>query len=61
MRSIDIDQLGMVAWDVDTSVANPLFGENVSPTGTFVLFHRTEATRTAAGDTQPSLRSLYGT
>jgi len=42
-------------------VANPLFGENVSLTGSFIPFHKTEAARLAAGDTRPSLESLYGT
>ena len=42
-------------------VANPLFGENVSLTGSFIPFHKTEAARVAAGDTRPSLESLYGT
>ncbi len=41
-------------------MANPLFGENVSLTGGYIPFHRTEATRLAAGDTRPSLESLYG-
>jgi len=42
-------------------VANPLFGENVSLAGSFIPFHKTEAARLAAGDTRPSLESLYGT
>jgi len=42
-------------------VANPLFGENVSLTGSYIPFHKTEAARLAAGDTRPSLESLYGT
>ena len=42
-------------------VANPLFGENVSLTGSFIPFHKTEAARLAAGDTRPSLEALYGT
>jgi hypothetical protein len=42
-------------------VPNPLFGENVSLTGAYIPFHKTEATRVAAGDTRPSLQSLYGT
>ena len=42
-------------------VPNPLFGENVSLTGAYIPFHKTEAARLAAGDTRPSLESLYGT
>ncbi len=42
-------------------VANPLFGENVSLTGSYIPFHKTEAARLTAGDTRPSLESLYGT
>jgi hypothetical protein len=42
-------------------LANPLFGENVSLAGAFIPFHKTEAARLAAGDTRPSLESLYGT
>ena len=42
-------------------VSNPLFNENVSLTGSFIPFHKTEAARAAAGDTRPSLESLYGT
>ncbi len=42
-------------------VANPLFGENVSLAGAYIPFHKTEAARLAAGDTRPSLESLYGT
>jgi Alpha/beta hydrolase domain len=42
-------------------LANALFAENVSLTGAYIPFHKTEATRTAAGDTRPSLQSLYGT
>jgi len=40
-------------------VSNPLFGENVSLTGAYIPFHKTEAARIAAGDTRPSLESLY--
>ena len=40
-------------------VANPLFVENVSLTGGYIPFHKTEAARIAAGDTRPSLESLY--
>ncbi|MEP6872958.1 MAG: alpha/beta hydrolase domain-containing protein [Burkholderiales bacterium] len=42
-------------------MSNPLFNENVSLTGSFIPFHKTEAARAAAGDTRPSLESLYGT
>jgi len=42
-------------------VANPLFAENVSLGGSFIPFHKTEASRLAAGDARPSLESLYGT
>jgi hypothetical protein len=42
-------------------VTNPLFEELVSLTGAYIPFHRTEAGRIAAGDTRPSLESLYGT
>jgi hypothetical protein len=42
-------------------VANPLFDENVSLGGAYIPFHKTEASRLAAGDTRPSLESLYGT
>ena len=42
-------------------VTNPLFEELVSLTGAYIPFHKTEAARTAAGDTRPSLESLYGT
>jgi hypothetical protein len=41
-------------------LANPLFNENVSLAGAFIPFHQTEAARIAAGDTRPSLESLYG-
>jgi Alpha/beta hydrolase domain len=41
-------------------VSNPLFNENVSLTGAYIPFHKTEAARVAAGDTRPSLESLYG-
>ncbi|HEX6704258.1 MAG TPA: alpha/beta hydrolase domain-containing protein [Albitalea sp.] len=42
-------------------LANPLFGENVSLAGAYIPFHQTEALRVAAGDTRPSLESLYAT
>jgi hypothetical protein len=42
-------------------MANPLFGENLSLAGSYIPFHQTEAQRLAAGDTRPSLESLYGT
>ena len=42
-------------------VGNPLFGENVSLTGAYIPFHKTEAARLVAGDARPSLESLYGT
>jgi hypothetical protein len=42
-------------------VANPAFEELVSLTGAYLPFHKTEAERIAAGDTRPSLQSLYGT
>ena len=41
-------------------MSNLLFGENVSLAGAYIPFHKTEATRLAAGDTRPSLESLYG-
>jgi hypothetical protein len=41
-------------------LANPLFNENVSLAGAYIPFHKTEGTRIAAGDTRPSLESLYG-
>ncbi|WP_280156136.1 alpha/beta hydrolase domain-containing protein [Piscinibacter sp. XHJ-5] len=41
-------------------LANPLFSENVSLAGAYIPFHQTEAARSAAGDTRPSLESLYG-
>jgi hypothetical protein len=41
-------------------MANPLFNENVSLTGAYIPLHKTEAARVAAGDTRPSLESLYG-
>ena len=41
-------------------VVNPLFGENVSLAGSYIPFHKTEAARIAAGDSRPSLESLYG-
>jgi hypothetical protein len=41
-------------------LANALFNENLSLTGAYIPFHKTEAARLAAGDTRPSLESLYG-
>jgi hypothetical protein len=42
-------------------MTNPLFAENVSLAGAYIPFHKTEASRIAAGDTRPSLEALYGT
>lgn len=42
-------------------MSNPLFGENLSLSGAYIPFHKTEAARLAAGDARPSLESLYGT
>ena len=42
-------------------MTNILFNENVSLTGAYIPFHKTEAARLAAGDSRPSLESLYGT
>jgi len=41
-------------------VATPGIRDLVNLSGAFVPFHRTEAARLAAGDTRPSLESLYG-
>lgn len=42
-------------------VATPGIIDLTSLTGSFITFHKTEAARVAAGDTRPSLESLYGT
>ena len=42
-------------------VATPGIVDLVNLTGSFIPFHKTEAARTAAGDTRPSIESLYGT
>lgn len=42
-------------------VATPGIVDLSNLTGAFIPFHATEATRLAAGDTRPSLQSLYGT
>jgi hypothetical protein len=42
-------------------VATPGIIDLTSLTGSFIPFHKTEAARIAAGDTRPSLESLYGT
>ncbi|MDB5893090.1 MAG: hypothetical protein JWQ88_621 [Rhodoferax sp.] len=41
-------------------VATPGIVDLTSLTGSFIPFHKTEAARLAAGDTRPSLESLYG-
>jgi hypothetical protein len=41
-------------------VATPGIIDLTSLTGSFIPFHKTEAARLAAGDTRPSLESLYG-
>lgn len=41
-------------------VANPAWDDLANLSGAFIPFHRTEAERIAAGDTRPSLESLYG-
>jgi hypothetical protein len=42
-------------------VANPAIVDLVNLGGAYIPFHKTEAARIAAGDTRPSLESLYGT
>jgi len=42
-------------------VATPGITDLVSLTGSFIPFHKRDAERIAAGDTRPSLESLYGT
>ncbi|MEF7615066.1 alpha/beta hydrolase domain-containing protein [Aquincola sp. MAHUQ-54] len=42
-------------------VATPGIVDLSNLTGSFIPFHKTEAARIAAGDTRPSLESLYGT
>ncbi|KQP49635.1 alpha/beta hydrolase domain-containing protein [Pseudorhodoferax sp. Leaf274] len=42
-------------------VATPGIVDLSNLTGSFIPFHTTEAARLAAGDTRPSLQSLYGT
>jgi len=42
-------------------VATPGIVDLVNLTGSYLPFHKTEAARKAAGDTRPSLESLYGT
>lgn len=42
-------------------VATPGIVDLVNLTGSYIPFHKTEAARMAAGDTRPSLESLYGT
>lgn len=41
-------------------VATPGITDLVNLSGAFIPFHKTEAARIAAGDTRPSLESLYG-
>ncbi len=41
-------------------VATPGIIDLTSLTGSYISFHQTEAARIAAGDTRPSLESLYG-
>jgi hypothetical protein len=41
-------------------VSNPLFIDLANLSGSFLPFHKTEAERVAAGETRPSLESLYG-
>jgi len=41
-------------------VATPGIVDLVNLTGAYIPFHATEAARLAAGDTRPSLESLYG-
>ncbi|APW38799.1 hypothetical protein RD110_17605 [Rhodoferax koreense] len=41
-------------------VATPGIVDLTSLTGSYIPFHKTEAARIAAGDTRPSLESLYG-
>jgi hypothetical protein len=41
-------------------VATPGITDLVSLSGSYIPFHKTEAARIAAGDTRPSLESLYG-
>jgi hypothetical protein len=42
-------------------VATPGIVDLVNLSGSFIPFHKTEAARIAAGDTRPSIESLYGT
>ena len=42
-------------------VGNPAFEDLANLGGAYIPFHTTEAARVAAGDTRPSLESLYGT
>ncbi|MDR6537087.1 alpha/beta hydrolase domain-containing protein [Variovorax soli] len=42
-------------------VATPGIVDLANLTGSFIPFHKTEAARIAAGDTRPSIESLYGT
>jgi hypothetical protein len=42
-------------------VATPGLVDIANLTGAFIPFHKTEAARLAAGDSRPSLESLYGT
>jgi hypothetical protein len=42
-------------------VATPGIVDLANLTGSFLPFHKTEAARVAAGDTRPSIESLYGT
>lgn len=41
-------------------VATPGLVDLSNLTGAFIPFHKTEAARVAAGDSRPSLESLYG-
>jgi hypothetical protein len=41
-------------------MANPAIVDIANLQGAFIPFHKTEAERIAAGDTRPSLESLYG-
>ncbi|MFN3296063.1 alpha/beta hydrolase domain-containing protein, partial [Caldimonas sp.] len=40
--------------------SNPAFEDLANLSGAYIPFHTTEADRLAAGDTRPSLESLYG-
>jgi hypothetical protein len=60
IRSVDV--LAPLGTSLEFNyVATPGIVDLLNLTGAFIPFHKTEAARIAAGDTRPSLESLYAT